>query len=136
MNRQKSGCGIFLSDSELLKMTPPQMDNYIGRVQSKGEISSDDLRKLKEQRRKVINRVYARNSRYRKKKEVLDLIEINNDLTDDRDRWRLLALENEKEIKRLKGVLPHLYNSPPISSPSPTMSDYSSDSNMDLFELF
>jgi hypothetical protein len=126
---------FLLSDERLLKMTPSDIDEYIEWVQFNHILSSTGLRKLKEQRRRVVNRVYAHNCRSRKKKEVDDLVRENLALMKERDHWKNRAKMLEKELKSQVKYIPPIPSIPHEESSSSSYYSSDSPSLADLYDL-
>ena len=90
--------GLLLTETELRKITLKEMNERVQRILEDEELSQEDCRAVMRHRRKVSNRIYARNSRSKKKKEVEWLEEENQRL------WkRVTLLEEENRALQSKG---------------------------------
>ena len=87
---------ILLSPNELREITLPEMDKRIEKIRLGYVPSPNEIEAIKRQRRMVSNRIYARESRKRKKEE-LDLLESENEQL----RLRIKRLEEENNRLRL-----------------------------------
>lgn len=118
---------VCLSRKKLLEMTPDDMDDYIewATFFREGGITEKELRLLKDQRRKITNRVYARNSRSRKHQELEILIERNNEL---HERVTQLEEEMKKMMRKLGSFQPQIQFSPPPLLPTPSSTTTTSPS--------
>lgn len=142
MSRIKKGEGLLLSNEQLLKMTPLKIDEYIEWVQFNHNPSPAETRELKDQRRRVFNRAYARDSRSKKKQELYDLESENAVLYEEKEEWRLRTISLEKELALLKkkrkkekeGRYVPMVTSSREESSSPSYTDCPS-SPMELFDL-
>lgn len=89
------------------------MDRRIKRIRDTQELSPQQLEKIKYQRRMVSNRLYARESRRKKKEESDFLMEENEQL---KERVKFLEKENAQLSLRLTIISETPYPSSPSSS--------------------
>jgi len=88
---------LTFSREVLLKMTSEELESFVREVETERELSSEEMKEVKRQRRLIKNRESAQASRIRKRAQIEEMEDVMKDLQNENDslRSRIAALEKE-----------------------------------------
>jgi hypothetical protein len=116
---------VYLSRETLLVITSAQLEHRIQRLKEQRPLTALELEEVGRQRRQVKNREQARLSRLRKKRQLRDLDEENQELR--QENWRLRQqLQHVNELLAVAQGQSPLLAGAPVSGPSSQTTNYSS----------